>query len=61
MADAIFGIATSALRAAQAGLATAGHNIANANTNQNNASMRENKDTFSITNSLTTPSSLSRM
>jgi len=32
MADAIFGIATSALRAAQAGLATAGHNIANANT-----------------------------
>jgi flagellar hook-associated protein 1 FlgK len=32
MASGIFGIATSGLTAAQAGLATAGHNIANANT-----------------------------
>jgi flagellar hook-associated protein 1 FlgK len=32
MANGIFGVAASGLRAAQAGLATAGHNIANANT-----------------------------
>jgi flagellar hook-associated protein 1 FlgK len=32
MANGIFGVAISGLRAAQAGLATAGHNIANANT-----------------------------
>jgi flagellar hook-associated protein 1 FlgK len=32
MGNGIFGVAASGLRAAQAGLATAGHNIANANT-----------------------------